>query len=745
MGGLRFLAAVALGAACALHAVALLVDRFAAPRDDSLLGTTGLILALAFIAAGLVVRPAGARILPLFAIVPALVVAMYASWLLDPTPTDLPERDNLLFGIGLTSLWTLETVLRFERSTRVGVAGSLLLLLAVAVDIAGAVADNPLRPTTPAILLGAVALLLIAAWAARMATWDRGAAPLPDPGVIEPAAPKRLAWLWARPLPAGIPWLVSLAGLAGAAGALLRLPSGGNVQWAPLALAQAAFGVLWAIAVIRIVRAAPKVGRVTSVALVLVELAIPLGLFIPGVTGGLALAAPAVGPDPSRPGVSLPLPPDELVAGALGFVGISIARLGWVLLAGGRRAGLGAGAGLVAGAILVFFGGSPVDAGLAGLGRSVQSASLFLGGVWLLALGRRLRGVAPIAVFRAPADREGIEDPPVPRRLPAAGRHAPARQPFARQPRTASRHDLGDLARRLGIPPEELRSFRPTYTTFTIPKRSGGVRTITAPEPSTKAVQRRILRRLLARLPAHESAHGFERGRSIVTNAAVHRDPAVLVKLDIEDFFGRTRTARIRRYWRVIGWDREAAAVLTRLTTHGGGLPQGAPTSPRLANLVNVRLDARLTGIAWTHGARYTRYADDLTFSFERDDGPGVRQLIHAVQSTVRAEGRYRLHLHRKVEIRRPHERQAITGLVVNRGLPRLDRARRRWLRAIEHRRRSGGGPTIDDERLRGWHALETMIEVQAAEASGAARGHAFVAERQDDRDVADGGAPDPA
>ena len=301
--------------------------------------------------------------------------------------------------------------------------------------------------------------------------------------------------------------------------------------------------------------------------------------------------------------------------------------------------------------------------------------------------------------------------------VPHIGRGAPDRTRFARRPKTKPRHDLDELAERLGVPAAELRAFRPGYTTFTIAKRSGGRRTITAPDPATKALQRRILLRLLARLPAHPAVHGFERGRSIVTNAAVHVDPAVLVKLDVEDFFGRTRTARIRRYWRVIGWDREAAAVLTRLTTHQGGLPQGAPTSPRLANLVNVRLDARLAGIARIRGAVYSRYADDLAFSFPTDDGPAVRQLIHAVRRTVWSEGRYWLHARRKVEVRRRHERQAVTGLVVNGGAPRLDRQRRRWLRAVEHRRYSGGTPTIDDAALRGWQALEAMIDTQVAAA----------------------------
>lgn len=752
MAGVRFLTAIVFAAACALLGVALLVDRFLSPVGDSLLGTTSLILALALIGSAVLVRPVGSRILPLFGILPALIVALYATWLLDPASTDLPERDNLLFGIGLTFLWILETVLRFERSTRIGVIGSLLLLLAVAIDVVGTTPDSVVRPTTPAIAVGALGLILVATWAARLAAWVRTAGRLVvDATAVEPPAPELLAWQWARAIPDGVPRLVTLAGLAAAVGGLLRLATGGDIQQPAVAGAHAAFGVLWAVAVVRIVRAAPKVGQVTSLVVALADLAIPLGLLVPAVTGGLALVGPLMGADVSRSGSSVRLPPAELAAAGLFVIGISLARLAWVVRVGSPSVGLLAGLGLILGGGVLLNGVATANADVASAGRAVLALAWLVGGLWLIVFGLRLRGAVPLAIFHPPAGRVGVADPPAraPRRVrrpgrltrPGATSYASPRAPFAREPRTAARHDVAELARRLGVPDADLRAFRPAYVTFTIPKRSGGERTISAPTAATKALQRRILHRLLDRLPAHPAAHGFERGRSIVTNAAVHRDPAVLVKLDVEDFFGQTRMSRIRRYWRVIGWDREAAAVLTRLTTHAGGLPQGAPTSPRLANLVNVRLDARLDGIARSRAAVYTRYADDLSFSFAADDGAAVRQLIHAVSRTVWAEGRYRLHVHRKVEVRRRYERQAITGLVVNGGLPRLDRERRRWLRAVEHRRYSGGLPTIDDAALRGWQALEAMVEAQGAIAPArSAVGAAPDAGLEHDND-----APDPA
>jgi RNA-directed DNA polymerase len=277
---------------------------------------------------------------------------------------------------------------------------------------------------------------------------------------------------------------------------------------------------------------------------------------------------------------------------------------------------------------------------------------------------------------------------------------------------TPPRHGVDELARRLGLSVEELRATRAAYRAFEIPKRAGGNRRILAPDSATKALQRRVLRRLLMRLPAHPAAHGYERGRSIATNAVVHEGAAVVLKLDIRNFFGATKAARVRRYFRVVGWDREAARILTRLTTWDGGLPAGAPTSPRLANLLNVMLDARLAGLATREGAVYTRYADDLTFSFATDDGAAVRRVIRVARRILRAE-RYELHLARKLQVRRRWERQLVTGLVVNDRVA-IPRDRRRWLRAVEHHHATGLPATLAPEQLAAWQGLAVMIESQA-------------------------------
>ena len=169
---------------------------------------------------------------------------------------------------------------------------------------------------------------------------------------------------------------------------------------------------------------------------------------------------------------------------------------------------------------------------------------------------------------------------------------------------------------------------------------------------------------------------GFQHGRSIATNARFHVGKAVLVKLDLKDFFTSTRARRVFRYFRQIGWNREAAGLLVRLCTHEGGLPQGAPTSPRLSNLVNFRMDARLTALAQRQrmhnpctgrqtgcrelGGTYTRYADDVTFSFPSDDSNMIRYIVRLTKFVVEQEG-YVLHLQKKMHIRRRHARQEVT------------------------------------------------------------------------------------
>jgi len=205
-------------------------------------------------------------------------------------------------------------------------------------------------------------------------------------------------------------------------------------------------------------------------------------------------------------------------------------------------------------------------------------------------------------------------------------------------------------------------------------------RLLEAPKERLREVQRRILRSVLDRVPPHAAAHGFVRGRSVHTFAAPHAGHDVVVRIDLRAFFPSVSQTRVRAVFDALGYPTPVSRVLAGLCTtatppgvlaqlpfdaasrlRGAHLPQGAPTSPALANLVAYRLDRRLTGLARTHRACYTRYADDLAFSGTE---LAVDRLIHAVGRIVADEG-FSVHP-AKTRIMRAHRRQHLAGLVVN-------------------------------------------------------------------------------
>ena len=270
------------------------------------------------------------------------------------------------------------------------------------------------------------------------------------------------------------------------------------------------------------------------------------------------------------------------------------------------------------------------------------------------------------------------------------------------------------------------------YFSFTVKKSDGSDRTIQAPNRQLRRVQRHILRQILDKVPPHEAAHGFVAGRSTVTNAAAHVGRAVLVKFDLTDFFNTVR------YWRVVGlfaslgyraspaWPstdddaRQIAPNLARLCTVGdpdwmgdAQVPQGAPTSPAICNLVCRSLDARLSGLAASMGGTYTRYADDITISFADDPGAALGRLRWWVETICTQEG-FQMN-QRKFRIVRQTQRQVVTGVVVNQTL-RVPRTERRRFRAILHNCRTHGvasqarGRPRFEDWLRGYAAYIHMV-----------------------------------
>ncbi|MBU2665340.1 reverse transcriptase family protein [Actinoplanes bogorensis] len=239
---------------------------------------------------------------------------------------------------------------------------------------------------------------------------------------------------------------------------------------------------------------------------------------------------------------------------------------------------------------------------------------------------------------------------------------------------------------------ERLRHYRYAWLTH---------RLIEAPKPRLRDLQRRVLDDILSAVPVHEGVHGFVRGRGVHSFARAHAGCDVLISLDLRAFFSSITAARIYGLFRGIGYPEPVAHTLTALTTtrtpahvlraapdphlaallRQPHLPQGAPTSPALANLCAYRLDRRLAALATRFGVTYGRYADDLAFS-GRLGRTETDHLIALVDGIAAEEG-FRVHPG-KTEVRRRSQRQALTGLVVNErpAVPREDYDR---LRAILH------------------------------------------------------------
>ena len=210
-------------------------------------------------------------------------------------------------------------------------------------------------------------------------------------------------------------------------------------------------------------------------------------------------------------------------------------------------------------------------------------------------------------------------------------------------------------------------------------------RVIAEPEPVLKFVQRRILRRVLEQVQVHDAAHGFVRGRSVFTNAAPHTGREVVVVMDLRDFFPSIVLRRVVGLFAALGFSRENALKLAGLCCREGSLPQGAPTSPMISNLICWRLDSRLAGLVAKHGGSYTRYADDLTLSGDA----ALLSVLPLVRRIIKEEG-FGL-APEKFRIQRRGSRQKVTGLVVN-DVVSVPRRVRRYLRAMVHRQALPGG-----------------------------------------------------
>ena len=260
------------------------------------------------------------------------------------------------------------------------------------------------------------------------------------------------------------------------------------------------------------------------------------------------------------------------------------------------------------------------------------------------------------------------------------------------------------LAILLGISPRLVSSMalRPKryWRTFELPKRTGGTRQITAPRVFLKTIQLYLLQNALSQVEISEFAYGFSAGRGIFANASRHVGKRYVWNSDIKDFFPSITHAHVRRVFKSIGYDVNMSTVLASLCTFNGTLPQGAPTSPALSNIIFRTTDLRLAAVAEEFGQTYSRYADDLTFS-SNEIPPAA--FLQSIEEALRASG-FRQNLD-KVRLHGPGEARYVTGLVVNEKV-NPNRQTRRRLRAVFHQLETRGlPPGANINSLLGWAA----------------------------------------
>lgn len=202
------------------------------------------------------------------------------------------------------------------------------------------------------------------------------------------------------------------------------------------------------------------------------------------------------------------------------------------------------------------------------------------------------------------------------------------------------------------------------YKEYSIPKKRGGIRVLEEPYPDLKDIQSWILKNIL--VPVSKKmlspvAKAFIPKKNIRDNARLHKKHNLIVTLDLENFFGTVRYGCIYEVYRTIGYSKALATLLAKLCTYKGYLPQGAPTSPMLSNLVMKRIDEQLWSYCKSRKIIYTRYADDLTFS-----GNSIH-IGHLIAYVKRILMQRQLHLNtHKTKVMGRGNRQSVTGVVVN-------------------------------------------------------------------------------
>jgi RNA-directed DNA polymerase len=234
------------------------------------------------------------------------------------------------------------------------------------------------------------------------------------------------------------------------------------------------------------------------------------------------------------------------------------------------------------------------------------------------------------------------------------------------------------------------------YVRFEIPKKSGGHREILSPRGSLKIIQRKLSQVLNSVYIPRPCVHGFAPGRSIISNAHAHVGKTYVLNVDLKDFFPSVNFGRVRGMFlaKPYSCNEAVASVLAKICCHNNQLPQGAPTSPVISNMLCASMDGQLQRLAKRHKCTYTRYADDITFSTTLSRFPeGLASLVgedsvaevvlgEDLISTIEDNG-FTVN-QKKIRLQHKRNHQEVTGLTVNK-FPNVDRDYVRKISSMLH------------------------------------------------------------
>ena len=272
--------------------------------------------------------------------------------------------------------------------------------------------------------------------------------------------------------------------------------------------------------------------------------------------------------------------------------------------------------------------------------------------------------------------------------------------------------DVSELASNVGVSTQIVyvlsrKDNSKYYKKFIIPKRDGTDRVIHQPSYSMKIIQRWVLQEILYKIPHTEYSYGFKKGKGspLKKNAEIHSENLFIMKMDLKDFFHSIKRKKIYHLFNQIGYNEVVSNLLTNLTTTNDKLPQGAVTSPYIANLVCRNLDKRISKYCNKRQIKYSRYADDLFFS--SNDKIKLKAIYNMIRKIIEDEG-FQLNT-KKTKLMTPKGRKNVTGVTVNNGTKAPKEMKKR-VRAMIHKAIVTGDYT-NANQIKGYIAYISSIE----------------------------------